>query len=123
MSIAREEGPTQQHRKWLSASRETDVLLEGKTAVVYGAGGSVGSTVARSFAREGATATARHGPCAARSCSADLDRPELRHVFGAGGPWCPSSRAPGWVVISSRRELVPALVACREETPPLVPFP
>ena len=31
------------------------MLLEGKTAVVYGAGGSVGSTVARSFAREGAT--------------------------------------------------------------------
>jgi 3-oxoacyl-[acyl-carrier protein] reductase len=30
------------------------VLLENKTAVVYGAGGSVGSAVARGFAREGA---------------------------------------------------------------------
>lgn len=31
------------------------MLLKGKTAVVYGAGGSVGGAVARSFAREGAT--------------------------------------------------------------------
>jgi NAD(P)-dependent dehydrogenase (short-subunit alcohol dehydrogenase family) len=31
------------------------VLLKGKTAVVYGAGGSVGGAVARAFAREGAT--------------------------------------------------------------------
>lgn len=30
------------------------MLLEGKSAVVYGAGGSVGSAVARAFAREGA---------------------------------------------------------------------
>jgi 3-oxoacyl-[acyl-carrier protein] reductase len=30
------------------------VLLEGKTAVVYGAGGSIGGAVARGFAREGA---------------------------------------------------------------------
>ena len=30
------------------------MLLEGKNAVVYGAGGSVGDAVARSFAREGA---------------------------------------------------------------------
>jgi NAD(P)-dependent dehydrogenase (short-subunit alcohol dehydrogenase family) len=30
------------------------MLLEGKNAIVYGAGGSVGSAVARSFAREGA---------------------------------------------------------------------
>jgi 3-oxoacyl-[acyl-carrier protein] reductase len=31
------------------------MLLEGKNAVIYGAGGSVGSAVARSFAREGAS--------------------------------------------------------------------
>jgi 3-oxoacyl-[acyl-carrier protein] reductase len=30
------------------------VLLEGKNAVIYGAGGSIGSAVARAFAREGA---------------------------------------------------------------------
>ena len=30
------------------------MLLEGKHAVVYGAGGRIGSTVARAFAREGA---------------------------------------------------------------------
>jgi 3-oxoacyl-[acyl-carrier protein] reductase len=30
------------------------VLLEGKTAVIYGAGGSIGGAVARAFAREGA---------------------------------------------------------------------
>jgi NAD(P)-dependent dehydrogenase (short-subunit alcohol dehydrogenase family) len=31
------------------------MLLEGKNAIVYGAGGAVGSAVARAFAREGAT--------------------------------------------------------------------
>jgi 3-oxoacyl-[acyl-carrier protein] reductase len=31
------------------------VLLEGKSAIVYGGGGSVGGAVARAFAREGAT--------------------------------------------------------------------
>jgi NAD(P)-dependent dehydrogenase (short-subunit alcohol dehydrogenase family) len=31
------------------------MLLESKTAVIYGAGGAVGSAVARAFAREGAT--------------------------------------------------------------------
>jgi NAD(P)-dependent dehydrogenase (short-subunit alcohol dehydrogenase family) len=30
-------------------------LLEGKTAIIYGAGGGLGSGVARAFAREGAT--------------------------------------------------------------------
>ena len=30
-------------------------LLEGKTAVIYGASGRIGSAVARTFAREGAT--------------------------------------------------------------------
>jgi 3-oxoacyl-[acyl-carrier protein] reductase len=33
---------------------EVDVLLENKSAVIYGAGGSIGSAVARAFAREGA---------------------------------------------------------------------
>jgi 3-oxoacyl-[acyl-carrier protein] reductase len=32
-----------------------EVLLENKTAVIYGAGGSMGGAVARAFAREGAT--------------------------------------------------------------------
>jgi len=32
----------------------TDVLLEHKNAVIYGAGGSIGGAVARAFAREGA---------------------------------------------------------------------
>src|SRR3712207_5240351 len=31
------------------------MLLEGKHAVIYGAGGHIGSTVARAFARAGAT--------------------------------------------------------------------
>ena len=30
------------------------MLLEGKNAVVYGGGGSIGAAVARAFAREGA---------------------------------------------------------------------
>ena len=30
------------------------MLLENKNAVIYGAGGSIGSAVARAFAREGA---------------------------------------------------------------------
>ncbi len=30
------------------------MLLEQKTAVIYGAGGAIGSAVARAFAREGA---------------------------------------------------------------------
>ena len=30
--------------------------LEGKTAVIYGAGGAIGGAVARAFARQGATA-------------------------------------------------------------------
>jgi len=31
------------------------MLLEAKTAIVYGAGGAIGSAVARAYAREGAT--------------------------------------------------------------------
>src|SRR5215472_6866161 len=35
-------------------SRRMNMLLENKTAVIYGAGGDIGSAVARAFAREGA---------------------------------------------------------------------
>jgi 3-oxoacyl-[acyl-carrier protein] reductase len=41
------------------------MLLEHKNAVIYGAGGDVGSAVARAFAREGARVfllAARPGP-------------------------------------------------------------
>jgi NADP-dependent 3-hydroxy acid dehydrogenase YdfG len=34
--------------------RRMDMLLEHKSAVIYGAGGAIGSAVARAFAREGA---------------------------------------------------------------------
>jgi FlaA1/EpsC-like NDP-sugar epimerase len=34
---------------------EGDMLLEGKRAVVYGGGGSIGGAMARAFGREGAT--------------------------------------------------------------------
>jgi NADP-dependent 3-hydroxy acid dehydrogenase YdfG len=35
--------------------RRKEMLLEGKNAVIYGAGGAIGSAVGRAFAREGAT--------------------------------------------------------------------
>ncbi len=35
-------------------AKEDDMLLEGKNAVIYGGGGSIGGAVARAFAREGA---------------------------------------------------------------------
>src|SRR5438552_19215181 len=35
--------------------RRTTMLLEGKTAVIYGGGGSIGGAVARAFGREGAS--------------------------------------------------------------------
>src|SRR6266542_2753323 len=35
--------------------RSGDMLLEGKNAIIYGAGGGIGGGVARTFAREGAT--------------------------------------------------------------------
>src|SRR5215216_2960806 len=38
----------------LSRQRRTEMLLENKNAVIYGGSGSVGSAVARAFAREGA---------------------------------------------------------------------
>jgi NAD(P)-dependent dehydrogenase (short-subunit alcohol dehydrogenase family) len=39
-----------------AAGKETEtMMLRNKTAIIYGAGGSVGSAVARAFAREGAT--------------------------------------------------------------------
>jgi 3-oxoacyl-[acyl-carrier protein] reductase len=42
------------HNPDTSADGRTDVLLENKNAVIYGGSGSVGSAVARAFAREGA---------------------------------------------------------------------
>jgi NAD(P)-dependent dehydrogenase (short-subunit alcohol dehydrogenase family) len=42
------------HSRELDRSKEADVLLDNKNAVVYGGGGSVGGAVARAFAREGA---------------------------------------------------------------------
>src|SRR5918995_5471714 len=36
-------------------ARRAGMLLGGKNAVIYGAGGSIGGAVARAFAREGAT--------------------------------------------------------------------
>jgi 3-oxoacyl-[acyl-carrier protein] reductase len=41
---------------------EIPMLLRGKTAVVYGAGGAIGGAVAKAFAREGAKVflTGRH---------------------------------------------------------------
>jgi 3-oxoacyl-[acyl-carrier protein] reductase len=38
----------------LSQQRRKEMLLENKNTVIYGAGGSIGSAVARAFAREGA---------------------------------------------------------------------
>src|SRR4029453_5397582 len=35
--------------------RKPEMLLKGKVAVVYGAGGAIGCSVARAFARNGAT--------------------------------------------------------------------
>src|SRR4029077_4670949 len=40
----------------MAANGENIMLLENKSAVIYGAGGSVGGAVARAFAREGARA-------------------------------------------------------------------
>jgi len=54
------------------------MLLKNKTAVIYGAGGAVGSTIARAFAREGASVyvTGRH-----REPIAGL----AREIVAAGG--------------------------------------
>ena len=38
----------------LSLRGESVMLLDTKTAIVYGAGGAIGSAVARAYAREGA---------------------------------------------------------------------
>src|SRR5215218_7899988 len=38
----------------MRSHRRTEMLLEDKNAVIYGAGGSIGRVVARAFAREGA---------------------------------------------------------------------
>src|SRR2546421_12323898 len=47
-------GPASLTRLAKSADRRTDMLLENKPAVIYGAAGPVGSAVARACAREGA---------------------------------------------------------------------
>jgi NAD(P)-dependent dehydrogenase (short-subunit alcohol dehydrogenase family) len=54
------------------------VLLEGKNAVIYGAGGSIGGAVARAFAREGATVHL------AGRTQASLDA-VAEQITGAGG--------------------------------------
>src|SRR6516165_642411 len=43
-------------------TRRSKMILKNKVAVIYGAGGAIGSTVARAFAREGAKLflTGRH---------------------------------------------------------------
>jgi short chain dehydrogenase len=47
--------PPLHHIKWRDcAKEEIGMLLEGKVAVIYGAGGPIGGAVARTFAREGA---------------------------------------------------------------------
>jgi len=53
-------------------------LLHSKTAIVYGAGGDIGSAVARTFAREGATVR-----LAGRTCE-PLER-VAAEIAGAGG--------------------------------------
>jgi hypothetical protein len=57
---------------------EIPMLLRGKTAVVYGAGGAIGGAVAKAFAREGAKVflTCRH----AKSL-----QPIAQEISGAGG--------------------------------------
>src|SRR5258707_15431548 len=45
---------TQEKRHRFAANGQNIMLLENKNAVIYGAAGAVGSTVARAFAREGA---------------------------------------------------------------------
>ena len=51
-------GAVESYQEWISVQRSDYeghmMLLEGKTAIVYGAAGAVGSAVAQAFAREGA---------------------------------------------------------------------
>jgi NAD(P)-dependent dehydrogenase (short-subunit alcohol dehydrogenase family) len=50
------------HRETANEEKGTKMMLKDKVAVIYGAGGAIGSTVARAFATEGATLflTGRH---------------------------------------------------------------
>jgi NADP-dependent 3-hydroxy acid dehydrogenase YdfG len=57
---------------------EISVLLEGKSAVVYGAGGAVGAAVAKAFAAEGA-----HVALTGRSID-DLE-PIMAQITESGG--------------------------------------
>jgi 3-oxoacyl-[acyl-carrier protein] reductase len=51
------------------------MLLEGKNAVIYGAGGSVGAAVARAFAREGAAVfLAGRTPASLESVAEEIER-------------------------------------------------
>jgi 3-oxoacyl-[acyl-carrier protein] reductase len=60
------------------AGRRRNVLLDEKSAVVYGGGGTIGGTVARAFAREGATVFL------AGRTAAPLDS-VAQDIAGAGG--------------------------------------
>src|SRR6266511_979899 len=59
-------------------SRRTDMLLEGKNAVIYGAGGAIGAAVARAFAHQGANVFLTGRNLAA------LD-PVAKEIVAAGG--------------------------------------
>ena len=39
----------------VNRTKKLEMLLKNKNAIIYGAGGSIGGSVARAFAREGAT--------------------------------------------------------------------
>jgi NAD(P)-dependent dehydrogenase (short-subunit alcohol dehydrogenase family) len=52
--IDRQNGGCRDHDKDEFNKAEDEMLLQNKCAVVYGAGGAIGSAVARAFAREGA---------------------------------------------------------------------
>jgi NAD(P)-dependent dehydrogenase (short-subunit alcohol dehydrogenase family) len=67
-------------------SEEVGVLIEGKSAVIYGGAGSIGGAVARAFAREGARvflAGRRHAALERRSPSTRSRR-------------CDASSPPSW---------------------------
>src|SRR6516164_9716926 len=46
--------PSLPRRRCLHHRKETEMMLNNKVAVIYGAGGAIGAAVARAFAREGA---------------------------------------------------------------------
>ncbi len=57
------------------------MLLDDKTAIVYGGAGAIGSAVARAYAREGAQVHL------AGRTTATLDR-VAQEIRAAGGTWC-----------------------------------